>query len=128
MHNKYQFKITFLIQLFWLKRAPLKGNSLYKIMEGAIFFQISEKGTILKMSLGNPVYRPNLKNRMAFISKILIFIKINQSEWPMKIIYLRIYKKLFKKNIKFLRYAPRTKKAKMSYFIIGSNTNPINQN
>ena len=54
MHNKYQFKITFLTQFFWLKRAPSRGKLLYKIMGGAIFFQISEKGAILKISLGNP--------------------------------------------------------------------------
>ena len=53
MHDKYQFRITFLTQLFWLKRAPLKGNTLYKIM-GGDFFLISDKGAILKMSFGNP--------------------------------------------------------------------------
>ena len=51
MHKKYQSKI--LTQRFWLKRAPSRGKLLYKIM-GAIFFQISEKGAILEMSLGNP--------------------------------------------------------------------------
>ena len=53
MHNKYQYKITFLTQHFWLKRAPSKGKLLYKIM-GGDFFQIAEKGAILEMSLGNP--------------------------------------------------------------------------
>ena len=53
MHNKYQSKITFLTQHFWLKRAPSKGKLLYKNM-GGDFFLISEKGAILKMSLGNP--------------------------------------------------------------------------
>ena len=53
MHKKYQSKITFLTQHFWLRRAPSSGKLLYKIM-GAIFFQISEMGAILSMSLGNP--------------------------------------------------------------------------
>ena len=48
MHNKYQFEITFLTQLFWLKRAPLKGNSLYKIMGGRFFFKFLKRGRFWK--------------------------------------------------------------------------------
>ena len=35
-------------------RAPSRGKLLYEIKGGDFFFQISEKGAILKISLGNP--------------------------------------------------------------------------
>ena len=56
MHNKYKFKITFLTQLFWLKRAPLKGNSLYKIM-GGDFFSNFWKGGDFENKFGKPCFK-----------------------------------------------------------------------
>ena len=43
MHKKYQSKITFLTQHFWLKRAPSRGKLLYKFMGGDFFFKFLKR-------------------------------------------------------------------------------------
>ena len=56
MHKKYLSKISYLTQLFWLKRAPSKEKLLYKIM-GGDFLKKFQKGGDFVNEFGKPCSR-----------------------------------------------------------------------